>query len=535
MRDFLSETFETIEVAKLPVTQAYNILEGLLDSYSEYEEIDRIKLFYKSFFKISPTQFNGMVNAINLKSDLGCIPKNAADYVNAYFKRFKVEIDLRNNFKSNHKQKLLIDNEKVELTEFSLQLNEMKMFNQVANGGKQHDSVIFKKMCLFAEAHNLTYSEKIMSAAFSLVRERQQKWHMVEIFGEIQYASKFVMINDVRVHKGTIELERLMKAVVDPAHTNITHATNVMKMFMWQVKNKMQHKTVNDHIMPVFVGEQNSGKSTLIRKLCEPLNDAWNYSDFKQIVDDRNYEVFATTPIIVLDEMGYASTVDMSSLKRVLTTTHLKYRPLYTNSEKTIPMKSTFIGASNKDLSNIIYDPTGIRRFYQIVTLPVMGFDTVNDVDYQAIWQSINENEIAISIDDLKDIQKDQEILRPHDIYEDWLIHTITANHFTYKYTENYSATALFEDFTAFVDIYSVNSNVRLTVRGFGNHLSELARKPTYRNIFRKRKKRGNTGYKYYFLEDGINVYNDSVNIFKSFPTNNTFEISNILQRRVIK
>jgi phage/plasmid-associated DNA primase len=84
--------------------------------------------------------------------------------------------------------------------------------------------------------------------------------------------------------------------------------------------------------------------------------------------------------------------VEMEELKKLITADVLTYRPMHTNSVAVTPQNCSFIGGSNKSMAELIYDPTGMRRFYEYVCLDKADFDAVNAIDAMAIFTSIDAN-----------------------------------------------------------------------------------------------------------------------------------------------
>lgn len=167
--------------------------------------------------------------------------------------------------------------------------------------------------------------------------------------------------------------------------------------FLWQVKRKMYGKPVSYHLVTFLFGTQGSGKSKALESLVKPLKELTVHFSPPEAMDNRNFQALADNLICVFDEMsGVESRVEMEGFKRLISADDLSYRPLHTNTLCQVKQNCTFIGTSNKSISQIINDPTGIRRFYQINCLAPTdmskNWDIINNLDAKKIWKSIDES-----------------------------------------------------------------------------------------------------------------------------------------------
>src|ERR1700712_1165560 len=162
----------------------------------------------------------------------------------------------------------------------------------------------------------------------------------------------------------------------------------VLKKFMHQVLRKLRGLPVNDHLMTVILGTPGKGKSTFVRAMLGPIKELVLAVDFKMIEDDRNIDIW-NSYVLFLAEMGFASKANIDTIKNAITAETLTRKPLYTNSKVEIDQNATFIGCSNKELEQLIKDPTGIRRFIAIRFRNDPDWAFLNGIDWTLMWQSV--------------------------------------------------------------------------------------------------------------------------------------------------
>jgi hypothetical protein len=186
------------------------------------------------------------------------------------------------------------------------------------------------------------------------------------------------------------ELEKLARAL-NPLADQVDK--NALAHHIWQIKRKLQNRTVKDHLMVVFVGPQGGGKSVAISKLHAPIEDLTLWSSLDQIADSRSQLGLEEYFAIVCDEMQGADRADINALKRIITESKTGARPMGTNKLASGKQNATLIGASNRAIDEIIYDPTGNRRFYQINVSEKANWEVINEIDFDAAFRGVNEDD----------------------------------------------------------------------------------------------------------------------------------------------
>jgi predicted P-loop ATPase len=119
------------------------------------------------------------------------------------------------------------------------------------------------------------------------------------------------------------------------------------------------------------------------------------------------------------------------------------------NSDTLVVNRATFIGTTNKDISRLIFDDTGMRRFYQIDCLAKIDWAVTEEVNYQRLWKSVDETQESPLLDDadlLTDIKRTQASKRQMTMMERWLRLRPHQNFVE----ELIGASAFFEEYVAF-------------------------------------------------------------------------------------
>lgn len=220
-----------------------------------------------------------------------------------------------------------------------------------------------------------------------------------EIFKKIQFI-------------GTENLELLKtftKAVTGKSEDKIV---GVLAHFLCSIKRKLNDKEVVYHIMPIIYGKQGGGKSLCLQRLFAPLTNLTLDLSLTELTDARFYFALNRNFVVVLDEMAGAAKSDVEKLKKTISSSYNDVRKLGTNIVTKIKQNSCFIGTTNKPVSEIIFDPTGARRFFEIKALDKLDWNVINSIDYVALFQGIDENKEKEYFENVqKDVEKDQEDL----------------------------------------------------------------------------------------------------------------------------
>jgi ABC-type dipeptide/oligopeptide/nickel transport system ATPase component len=167
----------------------------------------------------------------------------------------------------------------------------------------------------------------------------------------------------------------------------------VMEHFIWQVKCKLMGLPVEHHMLVCFYGKSGAGKSVAIQKLLGPVADLKLDSDFSIFNDKFGGRVWERNYVIFCDEMGDIQNTAVEKLKNIITSPRVEARGIRSDQILSVQQNATFITASNNELRDLIHDPTSARRYFQINCQDKVDWDTINELDYLALWQSVDENQ----------------------------------------------------------------------------------------------------------------------------------------------
>lgn len=260
------------------------------------------------------------------------------------------------------------------------------------------------------QKQRMPYSQDALEHVFNIWEEEQRNAVVSEMRSLLEFNSA----------ARTTSIEEWLRAVTGKVD-GLDLA--VMRHFIWQVKRKLTGQRVDWHIMPIFYGPSGSGKSRALESLFQVIDEiVIAPGDLTVLEDTRNAHIFGKFFVVFFDEMSKAEKVNIEALKNKITSSTVSYRILGTNSTVNETNTSTFIGASNRSVMDIIYDPTSARRFWQIDTLQKCDFEAVNSINYLEVWQSVDEaaeSPLLPVIEQVMQIQRDE--LRVKSPVELWL------------------------------------------------------------------------------------------------------------------
>ncbi|MCJ2130890.1 J domain-containing protein [Methylobacterium sp. E-045] len=173
----------------------------------------------------------------------------------------------------------------------------------------------------------------------------------------------------------------------------------VLQHFMWQIKRKQLWLPVEHHLMPVITGKmQGSGKTTLLKLFLAPLAELASAPVLlSELADSRSGEILRF-PVIVVDDVERVDPRHVPVLKSLLTADAVSRRRLGTSFAEKRQQRCTPIGTANEPIGTLIADPTGHRRFVELLFRngavdkggDAVVWRTVNETDYVLLWRSVD-------------------------------------------------------------------------------------------------------------------------------------------------
>jgi hypothetical protein len=201
-----------------------------------------------------------------------------------------------------------------------------------------------------------------------------------------------------------------------------------IKHFVWQVKRKLFGNNITDPLMPILYGKQGMCKSVFTEHLSSPLKDLSIAFRLDELTDGRGFTVVQENYVIVLDELEKAQKADIESLKSLISGSQSSGRMMRSNSVVKVRNNATLIGTTNKPVSEMIRDSSGMRRFMQIDVPEIAKQAAADnakrllDFDVVQIWQGINENDDSAPIAPFRQVlDEHQKTITASDIMGDWL------------------------------------------------------------------------------------------------------------------
>ncbi len=205
----------------------------------------------------------------------------------------------------------------------------------------------------------------------------------------------------------------------------VDYVIAVLQKFVWQIKRKMDRMIVTDHIMPIIVGAQGTGKTEFIERLIGPINENVSFPNLREVTDSRNRSIWKRWALVI-DEMEGAERTDVDALKNVITKKVVSGRVMFSGDDFNDRNEACLVGNSNRSLDELIKDSTGLRRFVQLnwADIGEAEWAVINATDFAGLWRSID----PAADDPLKPF-KDytrarQEEYRQKSIIEQWVTDT---------------------------------------------------------------------------------------------------------------
>ena len=219
-----------------------------------------------------------------------------------------------------------------------------------------------------------------------------QAWHKRAKHERLKAIKDDVLWTPLRRERAAADeaLLRACRAYNDDARQPAEYFAAVLRKLIWELKRKLARMPVTDHAMPILLGAQRGGKSTLVRRILAPVAELSAPCDFGMICDARNIDLWGNH-VLFLDEMSYATKADIDVVKNVITAETLTRKLLYANGLDVVRQCATLVGAANKsDLADLLRDSTGMRRFLAVHVRAEPDWAAAEGADWRGVWPAVD-------------------------------------------------------------------------------------------------------------------------------------------------
>ncbi len=243
--------------------------------------------------------------------------------------------------------------------------------------------ILVSRLFLDSERRKHFYSKDAINSVLTLWKDEVRKKTIKEHCRSLEYDPN---LTDSEIRK----LVKITTGKIDEWDVLL------WKHWIWLTQRSLRAMPTKYQVMLVLMSTHHgAGKSYLIEnKIVAPLKELTEMNiEMSALYDSREYGVLGKLYIGVLDELSKASKGDIESIKNKITSTYVSYRVLGTNNRNSVPKTMNFIGTSNKPISDIFYDPDGMRRFWQFDCVGFFDHQQVASLNPEKIWKCVDYNQ----------------------------------------------------------------------------------------------------------------------------------------------
>lgn len=423
----------------------------------------------KKHTDISSKDFDRALRLTRIKIDLGGVPGYAAELVETIVKRDRMTCLYNGQITTDTVP--MIDG--MHVTKDDLKIDVVSDKVHFSCPSKVNLDAFQRQLRMITDKHRLMITREAINDAVVDWVEIRRRDRRYDLFSEIRGPISNV---ETRAKVETLWLDVARKLFVCTDEMPAEFIAAVLKKFIHQVKRKLRGLPVYDHLMPVILGTQGKGKSTFVRAMLNPIRELVLAVDFKMIEDDRNIDIW-NSYVLFIDEMGFASKANIDTIKNAITAETLTRKPLYTNSKVEIDQSATFFGCSNKELEQLIKDPTGIRRFLAVRYSNNPDWAFLNGIDWKLLWQSVDHEGPDPMAGFKSTLVEAQEATREMGRVEEWLVDLDVSAHPSLKIAtdqkDRISAKTLYELFREYEEEFHPGS-VKTSLTEWGNEMRRM-------------------------------------------------------------
>ena len=181
----------------------------------------------------------------------------------------------------------------------------------------------------------------------------------------------------------------------------------LMKHMMWLVKRRMYGMDVKYDIWISMFGGQNVGKTYVFTEcIFKPFNAYYVMTELSKIEDvDREIQKFTENFVVNFDEIALGNSGDevykisdkmLNNLKSILTRSELYIRRMGVQEQMKLDKTFVAVSSANTHLYDVIFDKTGMRRFFEFNTTATEQYDNKHIATLAAMshdaWMGIDEH-----------------------------------------------------------------------------------------------------------------------------------------------
>lgn len=343
---------------------------------------------------------------------------------------------------------------------------------------RQSVSYIEWEMKLLRAQHGL-FTDALLVAAFSMWRVDQAARLLADGFADVRHDPSVT----------SEELDRFAAYITAPVDDpevfarNVRATTVALANMIHRTKNHMRKRwSHSTHLMPILFGPQGNGKSTAVEHLMSPIEQFCTVAGFDILEDNSRMYDLSVLPVMFFEELAGIGKADVEKIKGLMTAKCRQLRQAYEKAT-TATLVSTFIGCTNHDVSTLIRDTSGNRRFLQIET-PKMDRAEIGKFNALAIWRSVDEDAEAplyANASDLEAVHALQSEQRHQSPVERWMFDDQTIPQTRMKSSELFA-----EHFGPWLRAMDPGAEKRWSESSFGKELNRLMKASSCADHIRK-------------------------------------------------
>ena len=271
------------------------------------------------------------------------------------------------------------------------------------------ETTIVKEM--YEYNHSIPKSDKGQPVARSYTKD--------ELLIQLDYyirSLKLMNVMEIRedlVFNPKIPIDDILTRMLSMMHATGDNSVNltVIKHFLWGLKRHIYGLPVKSELWLAIYGGQNIGKNYFVENvLAPPLRGHVIDTELSSISDiGREIGKFQNRFLINFDELAKGSgqsddssdrlsSSGVAQLKAILTRKELTIRQMGGQNQMTLPKNFSCMSTANVHIYDVIDDPTGMRRFFEIsLDHPDNTWFNRGDMEYlekvcKGIYRGIDEN-----------------------------------------------------------------------------------------------------------------------------------------------